>query len=297
MKITNLILSCSLLFLAVYLHSQPLEAEINKIAEYRSSLPLSNELRMKIFMGTPGKYVDGQKIKISEALAIDENGDSLQLLHSNWEYYASPTSINLKMELPARSVKRLKEIKGKVNVFRPKKETNIQIKNFLSRPNQNLLKPKAHPLKVAVVQNLEQDSFFEAFSLAYKKSLRDVYPNISDKDLEAHFEMIEVSKERSRSADQIIHIIADDQEGNMLRLKITDSSGQDVVVGGIILRCPMNETLAKLLHVSDQDFQHLTFQTLTLKEKLSTDWSLEVQYVDPVLVTAYDFAVFNIILP
>lgn len=249
-------------------------------------------------MNAPGKYVDGQRIKINEALAIDENGDSLHLLYPGWQYFASPTSINLKMELPARSVKRLKEIKGKVNVFRPKQEeTNIQIKNFLSRPNQNLLKPEAHPLKVAVVQNLEQDSFFEAFSLAYKKSLRDVYPNISDKDLEAHFEMIEVSKERSRSTDQIIHIIADDQEGNMLRLKITDSSGQDVVVGGIILRCPMNETLAKLLHVSDQDFRHLTFQTLTLKEKPSTDWSLEVQYVDPVLVTAYDFAVFNIILP
>lgn len=284
--------------MAVYLHSQPVEAKVKRITEYRSSMLLSDELRMKVFMDAPGKYVDGQKIKIGEALAIDENGDSLQLLHSDWEYYASPTSINLRMELPARSVKRLKQIKGKVSVFRPKKgNTDIQIKNFLSRPNQNLLKPESHQLKVAVVQNIEPDSFFETLGKAYEKSLRDAYPDITTKELVAHFEMIDLSKERSINNDQIIHIITDDQEGNILRLKITDSSGQDVVVGGLILRCPMNETLARLLHVKDQDFQHLTFHTLTLKERPSTDWSLEIQYADPASVTEFDFAVFNIVLP
>lgn len=284
--------------MAAQLHSQALEAEVKKIAEYRSSLPLSSELRMKVFMDAPGRYVDGQKIKIGEALAIDENGDSLHLLHSNWEYYASPTSINLKMELPARSVKRLKQISGKASVFRPKKEkTNIQIKNFLSRPNQNLLNPKAHQLKVAVVGKIEQDSFFEALGMAYGKSLREAYPNISRKELDAHFEMIELSRERSRSKEQIIHIITDDRVGNILSIKILDASGQDVVVGGVILRCPMNETLAKFLHLKDQNFQHLTLRTLTLQEAPSTDWSLEIQYVDPTMVTAYDFALFNIVLP
>lgn len=291
-------LSCYLLFMAVQLHSQPLEAEVKKITEFRSSLPLSSELRLRVFIDAPGRYVDGQKIKIREALGIDENGDSLQLLHSNWGYYASPTSINLKMELPARSVRRLKQVKGKVSVFKPdKEETNIQIKNFLSRPNQNLLTPAAHQLKVAVVQNIKQDSFFEALGMAYEKSLREAYPNISRKELDAHFEMIKLSKERSTSDDPIIHIISDDRDGNILSMNILDSSGQDVVVSGVILRCPMDKALSKLLHLRDQDFQHLTLRTLTLKDRPSTDWSLEIQYVDPTLVTEYDFAVFNIILP
>lgn len=302
MRTTIFFLSISLLFLAADSFAQSVEVSIEDLFERRSTDPFLSNLVLKLYVGGFDEVAPGRKIKVSEAYAIDERGDTLQFMNSRWELFSISTNCTVGMQLPSRQVKKLPLIRGKVKIFTPIDEnrSGLRIKPFRSPSDRNLLAGLTEQLKMVIVDSVDYNIVFPEFRKVYRQQLLDQYPDLTEVAIQeamSFVDRIEATAKEISEQENVINLGFDDPHGDIYEVNIYDQDGNEQIKAGSEIRFPMNERLADLLQLQEQNFTHLKLNSFPLDSIPNKDWEVEIVYFNEQFVKEYTFELRNITLP
>lgn len=228
------------------------------------------------------KVDDSNRIKIKEVAAIDSEGNALQKVEDFFgDDYNNRNEIKLKLEAPSRSAIKISSLEGVIQSFNPSENngSKLIISNPLNYYNTNLLGKNNPDVKLTLID-------------------KDAIKKLKDKDDKEYTKQIKKLKNEgglgegladtvdafklffegfaSFGSEESLSFYIEDDNDKIVEILVYNAKGEKMNYG----RGQMGNKL-----------------TINLKEKVASDWKIEILIENEKSVKEYKFNLANIILP
>ena len=229
------------------------------------------------------KVNDLNQIKIKEITnAVDNNGNILKKMESFFgDDYSSSNQLKIKLEAPSRKSNKISSLEGVIKYFSPSESngSKIIINNLLDNYNKNLLRKKHSDIKLILIDKEALQKLKDENEKEYNKKIEELKKegNLG----EGLAETVGVFKQffegfSNFGSGESLSFYVEDKNKEIVEIFIYNEEGEKMNYG----RSKNNNKL-----------------TISLREKPTSDWKIEVLIENDKSLKEYKFSLNNIILP
>lgn len=216
--------------------------------------------------------------------ALDDNGNVLDKMESFFgDDYSTKNELTIKLEAPSRKSNELLTVEGIIKLFSPSEANGsiIKISNPLDLYNKNLLPKNITDVTLTLIDKEALKKLREEDDEAFKKQIEQIKEETGLGDGVAE-SFIGVFKQffeglSNFGSGESMSFYVDDEKDKIVDIIIYNGTGELMNMGSS--RMGKNNL------------------SINLKEKVASDWRIEVMIENAKSIKEYNFSLSNIVLP
>ncbi|MBA6156043.1 hypothetical protein H3Z83_05855 [Tenacibaculum sp. S7007] len=224
------------------------------------------------------------QVKIKEiTTAVDDNGNILKKMESFFgDDYSSSNQLKIKLEAPSRKSSKISSLEGVIKYFSPSESngSKIIITNLLDNYNKNLLRKKHSDIKLTLIDKEALQKLKEEDEKEYNKQIEKLKKEggLGEELAETVGAFKQFFEGFSNfGSKESLSFYIEDKKDEIVEIFIYNGEGKKMNYGSS--RMGKNKL------------------TINLREKVASNWKIEVLIENEKSLKEYKFNLINIILP
>ncbi len=280
----KLILVIVLCLISKIAFSQEVNLFINDIKEERHLRQEDSFIELSSFI--QGLTVDDlNQVKLKNiSSALDDNGNVLKKMEGFFgDDYSSRNELTIKLEAPSRKSNKLLTVEGSFKIFSPSEANGsiIKISNPLDLYNKNLLPKDFTDVTLTLVDKEALKKLREEDDEEFKKQIEQIKEEtglgegVAESFIGAFKQFFEGFSNFGSGESMSFYV--EDEKDKIVEILIYNGTGEKMNIGSS--RMGKNNL------------------SIDLKEKVASDWRIEIMVENEKSIKEYNFSVSNIVLP